>query len=82
MAKTAAQRQREKRERDRQRREQHEAQVLAYRLNLDIYKGTAAHLARIMTATQIEEQQDIITRLSHRCAQMPDAELKEFLAQP
>lgn len=82
MALSEAERKANQRERDKLKIEQKEALLLAYRLTLDIYKGTAKHIDRCMAVSGIEEPQDVITRLIHRCADMTDEQLADWLARP
>jgi len=77
-----AERKAAQRARDLLKLEQKEALLLAYRLNLDIYKGTKAHIDRCMSVSGIEEPQDVITRLIHRTADMTDEQLAEWLVRP
>lgn len=80
--KTPAERKHAQRERDKLRKEEREARLLAYRLKLDVYHGTAERLNAVMQAVQIDEPQDIITRLIHSAARLPSDQLRELLRQP
>jgi len=82
MAQTAAERKAAQRERDKLKEEQRLAALLAYRLQLDVFKGTALHIGRCMAVAQIEEPQDVITRLINRTADMTDEQLAELLSRP
>ncbi|MGM8935106.1 hypothetical protein ACS8E9_09515 [Pseudomonas neustonica] len=82
MAKSAALRQREKRERDKLKEEQRRDRLLAYTLKLDVYQGTADHLARVQRVAGIEEVHDLITRAIHNISRLDDAALCELLANP
>lgn len=82
MAKSPAQRKAEQRARDKLKEEQRLAALLAYRLQVDVFHGTAERLDKIMAACDIEERQDAITRLIHNTSRMPDDQLREFLRQP
>jgi len=81
-AKTPAQRKAEQRARDKLKEEERLAALLAYRLRLDVFHGTAERLDHIMAACDIEERQDAITRLIHNASRMPEAQLREFMRQP
>lgn len=82
MAKSAALRQREKRERDKLKEEQRRDRLLAYTLKLDVYQGTAGHLARVQQVTGIEEVHDLITRAIHNISRLDEKALCELLANP
>ncbi|WGK60552.1 hypothetical protein QAO71_10650 [Halopseudomonas sp. SMJS2] len=82
MAKSPAQRKAEQRERDKLKEEQRLAALLAYRIKIDVFHGTAERLNRVMATCDIEERQDAISRLIHNASRMPDEQLREFLRQP
>ena len=73
MAKTAAERKREQRERDKMEEQERLARLLSRKIKIDLYKATDAALLRIMERTNIEEPEDLITRLIH-CADLLDDE--------
>lgn len=81
-AKSPAQRKAEQRARDKLKEEQRLAPLLAYRLQVDIFHATAEHLERIMATCEIEERQDVVSRLIHNASRLPDDQLREFLRQP
>lgn len=58
MPTTSTERMREKRARDKLTDEERDARLLAYRINLDIYNGTAVHFDRIRKLTGLDEPQD------------------------
>lgn len=73
MAKTAAERKAEQRERDKLAEEDRLARLLARTIKIDLYHFTDSKLREIMAALDIDEAQDMITRLIH-CAHMLDRE--------
>lgn len=73
MAKSAKERQAEKRERDRMAEEDRLARLLARSIKIDLFHFTDAKLREIMAALDIDEPQDMVTRLIH-CAHMMDRE--------
>lgn len=80
--KTPAERQREKRARDKLKKEQREALLLSRRLSLDLYHATDERLLRTMQRADIEEEQDLVTRLIHAADRLDDAALRELVALP
>ncbi|MCY1388575.1 hypothetical protein D9M71_33830 [compost metagenome] len=77
-AKTAAQRKAEQRAREKLREEERLALLLSRRISLDLYKATDAKLALLMERLQIEEPQDVITRLIHGADQLDDESLRDL----
>lgn len=73
MAKTPAQRKAEQRERDRMVEEDRLARLLARTISIDLFHFTDGKLREIMAALDIDEPQDMVTRLIH-CAHMMDRE--------
>lgn len=72
-AKSAATRKAEQRERDKLAEEERLARLLARTIKIDLYHFTDGKLREIMTALDIDEPQDMVTRLIH-CAHMMDRE--------
>lgn len=64
-AKSAAVRKAEQRERDKLADDERLARLLSRRITLDLYKSTDAKLIELMAVLDIEEPQDLITRLIH-----------------
>ena len=81
-AKTPAQRKAEQRARDNQKKEQREALLLSRRISLDLYHATDERLLRTMQRADIEEEQDLVTRLIHAADRLDDAALQELVALP
>ena len=81
-AKTGAERMRDKRARDKLKQEQREALLLSRRLSLDLYHATDERLLRTMQRADIEEEQDLVTRLTHAADRLDDAALQELVALP
>ncbi|QJD58163.1 hypothetical protein HG264_04150 [Pseudomonas sp. gcc21] len=81
-AKTSAQRMAEKRARDKLREEERQRRLLAYRMQTDVYHATAEHLERIMTACELDEKQDAVTRLIHNASRLTDEQLRDFMRNP
>ncbi|OBY90482.1 hypothetical protein A6723_019420 [Pseudomonas sp. AU11447] len=77
-AKTAAERKAEQRERDRMNEEERLARLLSRRISLDLFKATDAKLARIMERLQIDEPQDVLTRLIHGADRLDDESLADL----
>lgn len=73
MAKTAKERKEEQRARDKLAEEDRLARLLARSIKIDLFHFTDAKLREIMTALDIDEPQDMVTRLIH-CAHMMDRE--------
>lgn len=63
--KTSAERMREKRARDKLREEERLAALLAKTIKLQLYHRTNEALEQLMREHDIEEPQDVITRLIH-----------------
>lgn len=82
MAKSPAQRKAEQRARDKLKQEQREALLLSRRISLDLYKSTDERLLRTMQRVNIEEEQDLVTRLIHAADRLDDAALQELVALP
>ncbi len=80
MAKDAAQRQREKRERDKKTEAERLAALLSRTIKLDLFKATDAKLIEVMQRLQIDEPQDVITRLIHGAHRLDDESLAEITA--
>jgi hypothetical protein len=76
MAKTSAQRMAEKRERDKLSAQEREARLLSRRITLELFHGTDAKLIRTLSRLDIEEPQDLITRLIHGADRLDDESLK------
>lgn len=64
-AKTATERKQEERARNKLAEEERLARLLSRRITLDLYKSTDAKLIELMAVLDIEEPQDLITRLVH-----------------
>lgn len=82
MAKSPAQRKAEQRARDKLKKEQREALLLSRRISLDLYHATDERLLRTMQRAEIEEEQDLVTRLIHAADRLDDAALQELVALP
>lgn len=78
MAKSATERKREQRERDKQTEEERLARLLSRTLKLDLFKATDAKLVEIMRRLEIDEPQDILTRLIHGAHRLDDESLREI----
>lgn len=78
-AKTAAQRQQDKRDRDKMSKEDREARLLSRRIVTDLYHNDDAALKRVMARADIDEPQDIITRLIRGADRMPDDQLNDHI---
>lgn len=78
MAKTAAERKREQRDRDKLKEEERLARLLARTIKLDLFKGTDMALIRLMVRLDIDEEQDVITRLIHGADRLDDTSLKKL----
>ena len=72
-AKSAKERKAEQRERDKLAEDERLARLLARTIKLDLYHYTDGKLREIMEALDIDEPQDMVTRLIH-CAHMLDRE--------
>lgn len=82
MAKSPAQRKAEQRARDKLKKEQREALLLSRRISLDLYHATDERLLRTMQRADIEEEQDLVTRLIHAADRLDDAALQVLVALP
>jgi len=80
MAKTPAQRKQEQRERDKLTKEEREARLLSRRIVTDLYYNTDNALKRVMARAEIEEEQDLISRLIHGADRLSDKQLASILA--
>lgn len=78
-AKTPAQRQQDKRDRDKLSKEERGARLLSRRIVTDLYHNDDAALKRIMSRAEIEEEQDVISRLIRGAARMSDEQLKDHV---
>ena len=81
-AKTAAERKREERERKKLKEEERLARLLSRRIELDLFHATEAKLVRSMERNDIEEPQDLITRLIHGADHLSDEALAELIRLP
>lgn len=79
---TPAERKRQQRARDKLRQEEREALLLSRRITLDLYHATDERLLRTMQRVDIEEEQDLVTRLIHAADRLDDAALQELVALP
>ncbi|MBA5706191.1 hypothetical protein DT037_03770 [Pseudomonas fulva] len=79
MAKTPAQRKKEQRERDKMTAEEREARLLSRRIVTDLYHNTDNALKRVMLRTEIEEEQDLISRLIHGADRLTDKQLEKLI---
>ncbi|KTT19094.1 hypothetical protein [Pseudomonas parafulva] len=79
MAKTPAQRKKEQRERDKMTAEEREARLLSRRIVTDLYQNTDNALKRVMLRTEIEEEQDLISRLIHGADRLTDKQLEKLI---
>lgn len=78
-AKTSTERMREKRERDKLDEEERLARLLSRTIKLDLFKATDAKLIEVMERADIEEPQDLITRLIHGASRLTSEELQELI---
>lgn len=81
-AKSAAQRKAEQRERDRLAEDERLARLLSRTIKLDLYKSTDAKLLELMAALEIEEAQDLLTRLIHGAHRLDLERLSSLTALP
>ncbi|VVM43422.1 hypothetical protein PS623_00373 [Pseudomonas fluorescens] len=79
MAKSPALRKKEQRERDKLSAEEREARLLSRRIVTDLYHNTDSALKRVMSRAEIEEDQDIITRLIHGADRLTDKQLEKLI---
>lgn len=80
MAKTAAERKQEQRERDKLTEEERLSRCLSRTIKLDLFKATDAKLIEVMARLDIDEPQDVITRLIHGASRLDDESLQELTA--
>ena len=80
MAKTPAQRKQEQRERDKLAAEERLAKLLSRRIVTDLYHNTDNALKRLMARSEIDEEQDIISRLIHGADRIPDEQLSALIS--
>ncbi len=78
-AKTSTERMREKRERDKLDEEERLARLLSRTIKLDLFKATDAKLIEVMERADIDEPQDLITRLIHGASRLTPEELQELI---
>lgn len=79
MAKTPAQRKQEQRERDKMTAQEREALLLSRRIVTDLYHNTDNALKRVMVRSEIEEEQDLISRLIHGADRLTDKQLERLI---
>ena len=79
MAKSPALRKKEQRERDKLSADEREARLLSRRIVTDLYHNTDSALKRVMSRAEIEEDQDIITRLIHGADRLTDKQLEKLI---
>ena len=82
MAKSAALRKQEQRERDKLTEQERLSRLLSRTVNLQLFKRTDMALIRLMARAQIDEPQDLITRLIHNADQMTDNGLARLTELP
>ena len=80
MAKSAKERKREQRDRDKKTEAERLALLLSRSIKLDLFKATDAKLIEVMDRLDIEEPQDLITRLIHGAHRLDDESLNELVA--
>ncbi|WP_010486850.1 hypothetical protein [Pseudomonas sp. S9] len=80
MAVTALERKRQQRERDKLTEEERLSRCKSRTLKLDLFKATDAKLIEIMARLDIEEPQDVLTRLVHGASRLDDESLQELTA--
>ena len=79
MAKTPTERKREQRSRDKLTAQEKEALLLSRKIVTALYHNDDAALKRTMTRTEIDEEQDLISRFIHGADRMSDQQLAEFI---
>lgn len=79
MAKTPAQRKKEQRERDKMTAEERKARLLSRRIVTDLYHNTDNALKRVMLRAEIEEEQDLISRLIHGADRLTEKQLEKLI---
>ena len=82
MAKSAALRKQEQRERDKLTEQERLSRLLSRTVNLQLFKRTDMALIRLMARAQIDEPQDLITRLIHGADRLHDSDLDVLTGQP
>ena len=82
MAKSAALRKQEQRERDKLTEQERLSRLLSRTVNLQLFKRTDMALIRLMARAQIDEPQDLITRLIHGADRLHDSDLAVLTGQP
>ena len=82
MAKSAALRKQEQRERDKLTEAERLSRLLSRTIELQLFKGTDMALIRCMARAQIDEPQDLITRLIHGADRLHDSDLAVLTGQP
>lgn len=80
MAKTPAQRKQEQRERDKLAAEERLAKLLSRRIVTDLYHNTDNALKRLMARSEIDEEQDMISRLIHGADRITDEQLSALIS--
>lgn len=76
---TSTQRMRKKRELDKLEEEERLARLLSRTIKLDLFKAKDAKLIEVMERADIEEPQDLITRLIHGASRLTSEELQELI---
>lgn len=79
MAKTPAQRKRDQRERDKLTEEERQAKLLSRKIVTELYHNDDAALKRVMQRAEIEEEQDLISRLIRGADRMTDEKLADHI---
>ena len=82
MAKSAALRKQEQRERDKLTEQERLSRLLSRTIELQLFKRTDMALIRLMARAQIDEPQDLITRLIHGADRLHDSDLAVLTGQP
>lgn len=82
MAKSAALRKQEQRERDKLTEQERLSRLLSRTIELQLFKRTDMALIRCMARAQIDEPQDLITRLIHGADRLHDSDLAVLTGQP
>ncbi|WP_280042044.1 hypothetical protein [Pseudomonas sp. Hg5Tf] len=79
MAKTPAERKRDQRERDKLSEEERQAKLLSRKIVTEPYHNDDAALKRVMQRCDIEEEQDLISRLIRGADRMTDQQLADHI---
>jgi len=79
MAKTPAERKRDQRERDKLSEEERQAKLLSRKIVTELYHNDDAALKRVMQRCDIEEEQDLISRLIRGADRMTDQQLADHI---